>query len=272
MDGILSDNSDLKVGIKHKDIKIKKPALEDSTQNLAPEPLGVVYKLRDINKELVEAWTKEFDGYERVNISEGDIFKNAPAADAIVSPANSFGFMDGGIDMALSRHFGWQLMNRLQEMIMTEKNGELLVGDALIVPTCQQFWGKSDRNSCWGAYNQGTPIKFLISAPTMRVPEDVSNSINSYLAFRAIILSVQKHNSKPDAIPIRSVLCSGLATSVGCMPPKKCAKQMKNAYDIYEEQKRDDLRNPDSLGIVWDHHRFMQSSKEFGEFVYQEDS
>ena len=32
-------------------------------------------------------------------ISCGDIFKGAPAADAIVSPANSFGFMDGGIDM-----------------------------------------------------------------------------------------------------------------------------------------------------------------------------
>ena len=26
-----------------------------------------------------------------------------------VSPANSFGFMDGGIDMAYSLHFGWQM-------------------------------------------------------------------------------------------------------------------------------------------------------------------
>ena len=26
-----------------------------------------------------------------------------------VSPANSFGFMDGGIDAAYSRHFGWQM-------------------------------------------------------------------------------------------------------------------------------------------------------------------
>lgn len=32
-------------------------------------------------------------------MSCGDIFKGAPAVDAIVSPANSFGFMDGGIDM-----------------------------------------------------------------------------------------------------------------------------------------------------------------------------
>lgn len=32
-------------------------------------------------------------------ISCGDVFKDAPAANAIVSPANSFGFMDGGIDL-----------------------------------------------------------------------------------------------------------------------------------------------------------------------------
>ena len=30
-------------------------------------------------------------------------------ADAIVSPANSFGFMDGGIDMVYSKRFGWQM-------------------------------------------------------------------------------------------------------------------------------------------------------------------
>ena len=34
-----------------------------------------------------------------LQISCGDIFRGGPSADAIVSPANSFGFMDGGIDM-----------------------------------------------------------------------------------------------------------------------------------------------------------------------------
>ena len=44
--------------------------------------------------------------------------------------------------------------------------------------------------------------------------------------------TVQKHNSRPDSIPIRSVLCSGLATSVGCMPPTKCAKQVRQAKSL----------------------------------------
>ena len=61
-------------------------------------------------------------------------------------------------------------------------------GDALIVPTCQQFWGTTERSS-WEGYNQGISIKYLISAPTMRVPEDVSGTNNAYLAFRAVILA-----------------------------------------------------------------------------------
>lgn len=35
--------------------------------------------------------------------------------------------------------------------------------------------------------NDGLPIRYLISAPTMRVPEDVSDTVNAYLAFRAVL-------------------------------------------------------------------------------------
>lgn len=65
--------------------------------------------LRDLGKPLIEAWNREFAGIDSVRTSCGDIFSTKPGqvnvddpidvkADAIVSPANSFGFMDGGID------------------------------------------------------------------------------------------------------------------------------------------------------------------------------
>ncbi len=41
----------------------------------------------------------------------------------------------------------------------------------------------------WVGCNEGKPIKYLISAPTMRTPRDVSNTPNAYLAFRAIIIA-----------------------------------------------------------------------------------
>ena len=35
--------------------------------------------------------------------------------------------------------------------------------------------------------NGGKPIRYLVSAPTMRIPMDVSKTVNAYLAFRGII-------------------------------------------------------------------------------------
>ena len=34
---------------------------------------------------------------------------------------------------------------------------------------------------------------------------------------------------------------------------------MKYAYEIYELKIHEELRVPDSLGIVWEHHNFMAS-------------
>jgi O-acetyl-ADP-ribose deacetylase (regulator of RNase III) len=70
------------------------------------------YLLRDNNAAVVEAWRQHFAGCQDVEVSHGDIFHEP--ADAIVSPANSFGFIDGGIDMAYSQRFGWGFQDRLQ--------------------------------------------------------------------------------------------------------------------------------------------------------------
>ena len=35
--------------------------------------------------------------------------------------------------------------------------------------------------------NEGQPIRYLISAPTMRVPANVAKTTNAYLAFRAVL-------------------------------------------------------------------------------------
>jgi O-acetyl-ADP-ribose deacetylase (regulator of RNase III) len=174
----------------------------------------VKFYLRDRNQELAEAWTKHFKGVEQVAVSCGDIFDLA--ADAIVSPANSFGFMDGGIDLVYSNYFGWDLQERLQTLLAKEHDGELPVGQAVIVETHHER------------------IPFLISAPTMRVPMSVANTVNAYLAFRATIRAVREHNNQT-ADPIKTVLCCGLGTATGGISPVVCAKQMSAAYRICVE-------------------------------------
>jgi O-acetyl-ADP-ribose deacetylase (regulator of RNase III) len=167
------------------------------------------FLLRDRNPDVVEAWRTEFAHAGDVEVSHGDIFDLT--ADAIVSPANSFGFMDGGIDLVYSRRFGWGLQERLQELLQAEHDGELPVGQAVLVET-----GQDD-------------IPFLISAPTMRVPMDVSDTVNAYLAFRAVIRCAREWN-RTATRRIESVLCPGLGTAVGRMPARGCAVQMHYAY------------------------------------------
>lgn len=168
--------------------------------------------LRDRNPAMHAAWQEFFGDEEDVNVSCGNIFDKGDhmKVDAIVSPANSFGFMDGGIDYCYSRAFGWEMSKELQQLIREEHHGELLVGQAQVVDIRHTF--------------EKTPIPFLISAPTMRVPEVVAGTVNAYLAFRAAVREAKRH---PD---INSMLCPGLGTAVGEMPYPQCARQMYAAY------------------------------------------
>ncbi len=52
--------------------------------------------LCDINAEMTDAWLDRFFGVEAVEILQGDLLETG--ADAVVSPANSFGDMSGGVD------------------------------------------------------------------------------------------------------------------------------------------------------------------------------
>jgi O-acetyl-ADP-ribose deacetylase (regulator of RNase III) len=170
--------------------------------------------LRDINHQMAEAWGLFFANEPDVEISHGDIFDQP--ADAIVSPANSFGFMDGGIDLVYSDRFGWELQNDLQDLIRNEHHGELPVGQAVIVPI------KGDETYRW-----------LVIAPTMRVPMNVSGTVNAYLAFRATLRAVLDHNRNAGAQDqIRSILCPGLGTAIGRMPAAVCSQQMFLAWRL----------------------------------------
>ncbi len=156
--------------------------------------------------KLLDAWTEFFGQEENVIIVEGDITKLK--CDAIVSPANSFGFMDGGLDYALSERFGWDLEKRLKKRIKELPEGELLIGQAILIAT-----GDKD-------------VPFLISAPTMRIPtnSNIETSVNAYLAMKAILIKAKSDER------ISSVAVPGLCTGVGRMQPMIAAKQMFQAY------------------------------------------
>src|SRR3982751_1413713 len=146
--------------------------------------------LTAITPELIDAWNEFFEAEEEVSIIKADITKIE--CDAIVSPANSFGFMDGGLDYELSERFGWDLEKRLQQQIKGLPEGELLVGQAMLLETGD------------------AAVPLLISAPTMRIPTNfnIDTSINAYLAMKAILIKVKNDDR------ISSVAIPGLCTGV----------------------------------------------------------
>lgn len=143
--------------------------------------------LAAVGKELADAW----DGI-------------CHDCDAVVSPANSFGFMDGGIDARYSDRFGWQVQERLQKVIQTKHHGELLVGTAEIVET------------------DHPAIPYLIAAPPMRVPMVLQDSVNPYLAARAVLLLVKHDRFESGPLAgekildmVQTIAFPGLATGIG---------------------------------------------------------
>lgn len=162
-----------------------------------------------VSNDLFSAWSDIFYDVSDVFVVKSDLFD--VHADAVVSPANSFGFMDGGLDLYIRDQLGSGTERRLQQEIVKQYHGELPVGNALIIPTEHDVW------------------RYLIAAPTMRIPENVAATLNAYLAFRAVLLVLKKFNQVGEST-IKSVICPGLCTGVGKMSATQCALQMRIAY------------------------------------------
>lgn len=169
--------------------------------------------LTSLDSELENAWKKFCGSFDCVEVARGSILQ--VKCDAIISPANSYGYMDGGIDMVYSKHFGWDLQSRLQDLIRSKHHGQLLVGSADIVETNNDL------------------IPYMIAAPTMRVPLSLYNSANPYLAMRAVLLLIKHGTYNGQAISsfIKTIAVPGLGTGVGEISPETCAKQVEFAIN-----------------------------------------
>ncbi|MCP4153466.1 MAG: AraC family transcriptional regulator [bacterium] len=163
--------------------------------------------LVDINPELVSAWKKYFKDFKNVHIECEDILKIAE--NTIVSPANSYGYMDGGIDLMYTHFFGLRPQQEIQRLIGFRREGYLPVGAAVLVKT------GDDR------------IPYMISAPTMISPGPVADC-NAFFATAAALQVAHKNQNL-----VKKLFCPGMATGVGRVSPENAAKEMALAYRKY---------------------------------------
>jgi len=201
--------------------------------------------LTAVEKSLADAWQKFCGDLDFVSVHHGSILDLE--CDAVVSPANSFGFMDGGIDAAYLRHFGHDLQTRVRRQIFEYHHGELVVGAADAVETGDEA------------------IPFLIVAPTMRVPMVLQDTVNPYLAARAVFTLVKykdflsgQHEQVPIRALIETVAMPGLGTGVGRVGFNTCAHQVRQAIDDVLLEK---YTMPQSWAEASERHQLLYTDK-----------
>ena len=159
------------------------------------------------------AFRDRFDGLPGVRVIQG-LFENLEPHDCFVTAGNSFGIMTAGIDAAVVRFFGGQIIHRVQHRIMDDYFGEQPVGTAFVLPT-----GHS-------------AIPFLAHAPTMRVPSSIEGTDKVYSATWAALLAMHAHN-RVSQQKIEVAVFPAMGTGFGGMPYDEAARQMAVAYRHY---------------------------------------
>ncbi len=171
--------------------------------------------LVDVNPKMIAAWKDTFENNPEVEVLHGSMLDQA--VQAWVSPTNSKGSMDGGLDAVIKNHLGGGVEKSLQQTIKAQHGGHLPIGYAVCTPT------------------NLTQPKYLISTPTMVASsEDVSQTMNVAMACAAAFQAVNLQNHHEPG-SIRSVALPGLGANTGRVPVEICADLMWTGYNLFTD-------------------------------------
>ncbi|KAL4820304.1 hypothetical protein BDW67DRAFT_115517 [Aspergillus spinulosporus] len=169
--------------------------------------------------------------------------------DLIVSPANSYGRLDGGFDDAISRAFcrppqhAYDTLTKAAQAVLYAKwRGFAPPGTCTLVPFPQELLkadGSGDNK--WGC-------KWVAICPTMRTPDDVRwDREVVYECVWTLLCAVEGWNRDVDENQtgeqrIRSILVTPMATGCGKVSPERWAAQfvlaIKHFVDAVESPER----------------------------------
>ena len=166
-----------------------------------------------IDTKVIDALSEVFKDISNIKCIVGNILDLEYESETMfMSPANSLGFLDGGLDAAYMKMFP-DIQKKVQDKIRTLGKTTALgryylpIGSAIVVPV---------QNNCT-----------LVSAPTMFLPHDVSLTNNAYHAMMATFMAFHKYGK------CKYLIATGLCCGYGKMDPVVSAKQIRQAYDDF---------------------------------------
>ena len=136
---------------------------------------------------------------------------NKTDIECIVSPANSYGIMNGGYDAAISNYLGWDFQIIVQQYIKDKYYGEQPVGTSFIVDAPNN--------------------EKLIHTPTMLLPERIIDNRVVYHSMRSTLICALQNNVKSILIPL-------FGAGTGRVPIDVVCKHMFTAYTQIVEAER----------------------------------
>lgn len=165
--------------------------------------------LFDIDISIAKALQDRFSSHADVTVMHSPL-EQIPPVDALITPGNAFGIMDGGFDLVVRNLYGTRVEKAVQEAIAQEHCGLLAIGSAVSVPLSSS--------------------QHLIYAPTMLIPQTIRGTINVYLAMLASL-----HTATALLESDSLVACPGLGTLTGGLSPEEASAQMELAYRHFQE-------------------------------------
>lgn len=164
--------------------------------------------LLDANHIIINEWKNVFKDFKNIEVVHDNLknFLNNTQVECIVSPANSFGLMDGGYDYAIAEYYkskGIDIISIVQDRLWYKYLGEQPVGTS-------EYFKINDID--------------LIHTPTMTAPMYIGNTNNVYMCMKSTLLSAMENN-------IKSIVIPAFGGGCGCVEPKVIAVEMYIAYD-----------------------------------------
>lgn len=166
--------------------------------------------LLDINKEMTDAWHEYFDGTDVEIVN--DTFENyvtTHTVQCIVSPANAYGLMDGGYDLAISKYYA-SVYN-------------IDIGGEVRSEIMEEFYGEQPVSSAWAVAFSEAP--WLIHCPTMRTPRRIKDPEVVYHCMRNTLIEA-KHWFCEDEV----IVIPAFGGATGGVPCADVARLMWKAY------------------------------------------
>ena len=153
----------------------------------------------DRNQAVIEAFHSYFKTVPNTDFVIGEF--QSVKTEAFITAGNSYGIMDGGIDLVVRNYFPG-----IQDKVQTKIGGLFLpIGYAISVPT------------------DNIDIPNLIYAPTMEIPSDVKYTLNAYYSFLGALIEASRARFNDIAV-------CGVCCLTGGMLVDVMARQMYVAY------------------------------------------